>query len=279
MKKLFTIAGFCLIISGSARFIHFFLVKENSIVLLFSILGIIVGLLFIYTSHKIDKKLSELGEMLKLKNEVSMEEKTKKLEKETNNFKKENHGKFYNPKKLISIINDINRLYKMTGFYEYNNTLLQTVIKVLFIIMLILIIFGAIIGGIKIAIAVAFYLIILALILFLFIKLLLKIIPKTISLKSVKLEKDTIIFQLSNKTEETYNINDIDIKYRITVRFTGKVLVSNFHFLIIGENFEKWISSAAAHNINYQALVYFIHYLKNDELIKINTLDTDFLRC
>lgn len=99
------------------------------------------------------------------------------------------------------------------------------------------------------------------------------------SIKSVMLENNYITFQFFDNKEEKYDLKYVDIKYRITVRYTAKTVIVNFHFLVIGKNFEKWISSAPAHNIEYQALVYFIYFLKNNELEKINTLDTDFLRC
>ena len=284
-KKAFNIAGFSLIIGGSVRLLSN---EKDPLMIVVSICAILVGILFIYVCRKTNQKPSESKEIAKAKHDRIVEIEKRKIEYMLH--EKEIHieegNKFLQDKKLeglISKIKYIEEQYKKTGTYEYKNTLVDNLIKTLsiigFLLVILVITSVTITYGITELSSTIAMLIIICLPTVLLVKFLNKRIPKIPSIKLVNLKKDYITFQLSDKTEEKYNINDISIKYRIITRFTGKTVVSNFHFLIIGENFEKWISSAVAKNIEYQALVYFIYYLKSNELDNIDNLDTDFLRC
>ena len=194
------------------------------------------------------------------------------------------YNKFYKPEGLISKIKSIEEEYKKTGVYEYKYKIYDGMpswfFKSAIIFITILISILTIMDGLRGLFMVVIILILAFAIAYLFLKIYQKILLKRV-VNLVRLENNYITFQYSDKTEK-YDINDINIKYRLQFKlvWTGKTIARFvfLHLLITGETFEKWIPTGIA-KLEYQALVYFIHYLKNDELDKVHSLDTDFLIC
>ena len=185
--------------------------------------------------------------------------------------------------KLISKIKEIEAQYKKTGIYEFENTNLKWNIPFRVFIILIIIMISIIsllwileLGELmKIIIYVIISLIIIFISVYLVVNFVLKIISKIV-LKKIKLEKNYVTFQYSDKIEK-YDINKVSIKHRSRIVATGKGLVRSFHIMIIGDDFEKWILAMGL--LEYHALIYFIYFLKIDELEKIDTINNEFLSC